>query len=275
MIVTVFWGATFVIVKQSLEYSGPFYFVAMRFLFAGLVTACLFRKHLSKIGKTELIGGACIGLAVYLGYGLQTVGLQEILVSQSAFLTALYVPIVPVLQWLLMKKAPRVMNIVGIGLSFLGMILITGQGGWFSIDLSWGELLTFFAACAIAFEIVLLGIFSPKVNVPALTVVQLLVVSVLSFITAQVQGEPTPIASYYLIGAIIFMGLGSGAVQLAMGWAQRSISPTRATLIYTCEPIWGGVAGAMVGETMGLPAIIGAGFILSGVLVSELKFSKR
>ena len=60
-----------------------------------------------------------------------------------------------------------------------------------------------------------------------------------------------------------------------MNWAQRSVSPTRATVIYTGEPVWAGIFGRLAGERLPLLALLGAAFIIVGVLVSELKFNKK
>jgi drug/metabolite transporter (DMT)-like permease len=60
-----------------------------------------------------------------------------------------------------------------------------------------------------------------------------------------------------------------------MNWAQRSVSPTRATVIYTGEPVWAGIFGRIAGERLPLLALVGAAFIVAGVLVSELKLRKR
>jgi drug/metabolite transporter (DMT)-like permease len=60
-----------------------------------------------------------------------------------------------------------------------------------------------------------------------------------------------------------------------MTWAQRSVSPTQATLIYTGEPVWAGVFGRIAGERLPLLALVGCLFILAGVLVSELKWKKK
>jgi hypothetical protein len=59
-----------------------------------------------------------------------------------------------------------------------------------------------------------------------------------------------------------------------MNWAQRSVS-TRATVIYTGEPVWAGVFGRIAGERLPLLALVGAAFIVAGVLVSELKLKRR
>jgi drug/metabolite transporter (DMT)-like permease len=56
-----------------------------------------------------------------------------------------------------------------------------------------------------------------------------------------------------------------------MNWAQRSVSPTRATVIYAGEPVWGGIVGRIAGDRLPGPAIAGAVLIVAGVLVSELQ----
>jgi drug/metabolite transporter (DMT)-like permease len=76
---------------------------------------------------------------------------------------------------------------------------------------------------------------------------------------------------------VVALGLGifSAIIQVTMNWAQRSVSPTRATVIYTGEPVWAGVFGRIAGERLPLLALVGAAFIVAGVLVSELKLKKR
>ncbi|MFK3669247.1 EamA family transporter [Leifsonia aquatica] len=60
-----------------------------------------------------------------------------------------------------------------------------------------------------------------------------------------------------------------------MNWAQRSVSPTRATIIYAGEPVWAGVIGRIAGDRLPPIAIAGAGLIVAGVIVSELRPAKR
>ena len=72
----------------------------------------------------------------------------------------------------------------------------------------------------------------------------------------------------------IGLGLSSIVIQLGMNWAQKTVSPTRATVIYAGEPVWGGVAGYAVGERLPLMALAGAALIVAGVLVSELKLRR-
>ncbi|MCP5876980.1 DMT family transporter, partial [Klebsiella pneumoniae] len=76
----------------------------------------------------DLGAGTAIGVVIVGGYGTQTIGLQTIPSSESAFLTALYVPLVPILMWLIFRKTPHVMTWVGAALAFAGLVLLTGNG---------------------------------------------------------------------------------------------------------------------------------------------------
>jgi drug/metabolite transporter (DMT)-like permease len=78
-----------------------------------------------------------------------------------------------------------------------------------------------------------------------------------------------------LLGLAAGLGIFSAIIQVTMNWAQRSVSPTRATVIYTGEPVWAGIFGRMAGERLPLLAILGGVFIVIGVLVSELKLKRK
>ena len=104
---------------------------------------------------------------------------------------------------------------------------------------------------------------------------QLYAAGLLSFLLMPVLGESVPDFSWvWLVGAI-GLGFSSIVIQLGMNWAQKTVSPTRATVIYAGEPVWGGVAGYVVGERLPLLALAGGALIVTGVLVSELKLRQR
>jgi len=221
----------------------------------------------------EIRAGVMIGIAIFLGYTLQTYGLQSIPSSKSAFITALYVPIVPLLQWFVLKRPPSAMAWIGIALAFAGLALLAGPDGT-SIGLGIGELLTLLSAIAIAAEIILIGGFAGKVDARRVTVVQLAVTSLLAFGLMAPLGESVPEPSWLLILSAVGLGLASAGIQLAMNWAQRTVSPTRATLIYAGEPVWAGIVGRIYGERLPAAALIGAALIVAGVIVSEMKLPR-
>lgn len=274
VLITMIWGGTFLIVQHAMTVSGPMFFVGLRFAAAAAIVAMFSWRHLRELTLFEVKAGSFIGVAIMLGYGLQTVGLQSIPSSQSAFITALYVPFVPLLQWLVLGRRPGLMPSIGIMLAFTGLMLLSGPSGA-ALNFSPGEIATLISAVAIAAEIILISTFAGQVDVRRVTVVQLAVTAVLSFLLVVPTGEVIPDFSWLLLATALGLGAASAAIQVAMNWAQKSVSPTRATLIYAGEPLWAGIVGRIAGERLPAIALVGAGLIVAAVIVSELKTKGR
>ncbi|MFC0179897.1 DMT family transporter [Thorsellia kenyensis] len=271
--ITILWGGTFLIVKNATADGSPFFFVGLRFCIAGLALLPFTFRHLKNLTWYELRAGFFIGFAISLGYGLQTIGLMTIPSSTSAFITALYVPFVPILQWLILRKRPGIMSVVGIITAFIGLFLLTlPENPSLSLfSFSIGELLTVFSALAIALEIILISVYSNKVDSRRVTVVQLFAASCFAFFFMIPTHEAPPVLSSNLLYSALGLGLMSGLIQFVMNWAQKSVSATKATLIYAGEPVWAGIFGRLAGEKMGLIGMFGGFLILVAVLISEMK----
>ena len=274
ILITMFWGGTFLAVQYAVTMSGPFFFVGLRFATAALAVALLSLKVLRGVTWLEVKAGVAIGVSIALGYSLQTWGLQTISSSKSAFITAMYVPLVPLLQWLCLGRMPGLMSCLGILLAFTGLILLAGPGGDLLVP-GEGELITLASAVAIAAEIILISAWAGKVDIRRVTIIQLATASLVAFCAMIPAGETIPTLSPALLGVGLGLGIFSAIIQVVMNWAQRSVSPTRATVIYTGEPVWAGIFGRIAGERLPLLALLGGVFIVLGVLVSELKFKKK
>ena len=274
ILITMFWGGTFLAVQYAVTLSGPFFFVGVRFAMAAVAVGLLCARSLRGLTRLELKAGVVIGVAIALGYSLQTWGLQSIPSSKSAFITAMYVPLVPLLQWLCLGRMPGLMSCVGIVLAFIGLIFLAGPNGDL-LALGQGELITLASAVAIAAEIILISAWAGKVDVRRVTVVQLATASIVAFAMMVPAGESVPPVSTGLLIVALGLGIFSAIIQVTMNWAQRSVSPTRATVIYTGEPVWAGIFGRLAGERLPALALLGAAFIVVGVLVSELKFKRK
>lgn len=272
--VTVIWGATFLIIQITLRDVGPFGLVAHRFLLAAGVIYLFFRRRVHQLRRSELVGAALVGGATFASYAFQTSGLQYIPSSRSAFITALYVPAVPLLQLAIIGRAPRLSALLGIGVSFAGLLVLSSSAGM-GIELGPGELLTLGCALGAALQIVFIGRFAPETDPLRLAFLQFTIVGVLSMLFAVIVGEPAPNYTPSFIAGIVSLGVVGTAFGLsAMNWAQQTVSATRATVIYTMEPVWAGLIGAAVGEPMTARTLIGSALILGGVLVSELPWGR-
>lgn len=274
ILITMFWGGTFLAVQYAVTLSDPFFFVGLRFATAAIAVAIISLKTLPGLTMTELKAGLAIGVSIAMGYSLQTWGLQSIPSSKSAFITAMYVPLVPLLQWLCLRRMPGMMSCIGIVLAFIGLILLAGPDDNL-LALGKGEIITLVGAVAIATEIILISAWAGKVDVKRVTVVQLATASLVAFLLMIPAGETVPPLSSGLVIVALGLGIFSAIIQVTMNWAQRSVSPTRATVIYTGEPVWAGIFGRLAGERLPLLALVGAAFIIAGVLVSELKLKRK
>ena len=272
--ITAVWGSTFLLVHWAMEHSGPWFFVGIRFLVAGLISVLIFWRSLRGIRWRDVGAGVAIGVMIHLGYGLQTVGLQTIDSSTSAFITAMYVPLVPFAQWAVFRRRPPAMAFVGAALAFAGLVLIAGPDA-FTLSLGPGEIATMISTLPIAGEIILISLFASRVDLGRITVVQLFTAGVLGILTIPVTGETVPEFSWVWVGAAVGLGAASCLIQLTMNWAQKSVSPTRATIIYTGEPVWAAVVGRIVGERLPVTALVGGALVVLGILASELRVVRR
>lgn len=271
ILITIIWGGSFITVQYGLNFSSPILFVALRFAAAAIAVSLISYRSLKNFSRLDWIAGFLIGLVIAIGYGTQTVGLQTITSSESAFLTALYVPLVPIFMWLIFKNKPHIMTWIGTFLAFVGLVFLTGNG-FGAIQLNFGQILTLLGSIAIAFEIILISHFAGQVNIRRVTVLQLIFSSLICFIMAPIFGETTmPTFNWQLIGILCGLGIASACIQLAMNWAQRVVDPSQAAIIYAGEPIWAAMFGRMAGERLAALALIGGFLVVLSVILSEWK----
>lgn len=266
--VTMLWGGTFLVTRVALRFVGPFGFVGLRFAVAAVAVALVVRPHPASFRRQELIGGLSIGVILFLGYGLQADGLRTVASGESAFLTALYVPMVPVLEFLLFCRKPGLGALAGLLLACAGLVLISGVTPS-DFTLGAGEVLTLGGALAAAFEIVLIGRFSAHTDPRRIALVQLVTVSVLSLATEGARGGRILTGAPFAIGAVLGLGLITAFIMVAQNWAQRSVAANRASLIYAMEPVWAGLIGASFGEAFAPAQVLGGAMIVGSVILSQ------
>ena len=271
--ITLLWGGTFLIVHQAMRHSGPLFFVGLRFGTAALMALPFALPVLRGVTRREWLAGTMIGSGIFCGYTLQTWGLQTIPSSTSAFITAAYVPLVPILQWAILRRRPRLASWVGVALAFVGLLLIAAPAE--GLSLGRGEALTLVSTLAIALEIIFISLWAGRVDVARVTFIQLAVTSLLAFACMVPAGEAAPPFSWIVTLSACGLGLMTALIQLVMNWAQRSVSATRATLIYAGEPVWAGLIGWIAGERLPGSALLGGVLVVAAVIVSEIRFGRR
>jgi drug/metabolite transporter (DMT)-like permease len=266
------WGFTFVLVKKALDDISTLLFLTLRFVAAAFVLGIVFRGEFRKADlRRSIRGGTLAGFFLFGGYILQTFGLKYTTPAKAGFLTGLYIPLVPLIGALIYRKVPQPSEVLGIAAAFFGMALLTVQSN--VLKISAGDLLVISCAVVYSFHILVLGKFAPGSNVGVLTISQIVTGSLLGASTcwwvepARVRWTP-----------IVWIALGvTSLLATALAfylqtWAQQYISPTRTALILSTEPLFAWLGSFLLtGEILSGRGIAGAGLILGGILLVELK----
>lgn len=282
LLVTIIWGATFAITKTLLGSMGPMTMLVWRFGIAAIVFCLIYhRRLLGALNSRDMIRGAILGLPLYAGFALQTLGLSFTSSSRSGFITALYVVITPILQITITRKIPSRWVFIGIIIVLAGLWGLTAPGGtadgllapWREGGFGYGDALTLGSAAVFALYIILLDRFAQNADIIVLTAAQLVVMAVISTVqalaTEQWAYPATPISWAQILYLAIF------ATVLSTYWQtlyQRDTMPTRAAVIYTMESVFAAIIGMLIlAEQLGPIGIAGGLLIITGLLVVQLK----
>lgn len=252
-------------------------FVIMAFDKIGKTDRKLFStKKIIDINRYELIGGAVCGVILTAASSFQQIGINSGTdAGKSAFITALYVVLVPIYGLALKKRAP--INVwISVGAAAVGFyfLCITGE---FKILPSDAVVLV----CALIFPIQILAIdhFSPKCDGVRMSMVQFATMTVLCGILALVfEGA----SSFSLIGShilpLLFLGIGSSGIAYTLQiLGQRNANPAAASVIMSLESVFGVIGSAIaLGERMSTREYIGCIIVFLAVLLSQLDlFNKQ
>ena len=267
--VTLIWGGTFPVIKAGLGDISPLLMVSIRFFLAFLFFLPLMIKRRTLLTSGLIKAGVILGLSMFVGYGMLTIGLTMTTVAKSSLISYGYALMTPPLQFLLLRKRVNPINLIGLGIAFLGMMIFTSPdaAGW-----NTGDSITVFVALGYAFNVVLLDKYTRIYDIEVLTGAQFLVVAVLSALFIPFFEVPKFIPTINLLIALSYLVLAGtvGAIYL-MNRFQKGTTPVRAVVIYALEPVIAIILGYFfLAEYIGWQELIGGVIILSGVLFSEI-----
>jgi drug/metabolite transporter (DMT)-like permease len=272
VLVTLVWGATFVVIKDALADISPLLFNAVRMTLAAVTLALVYARHLRRLTRGALLGGILIGALLWLSYEFQTTGLGITTASKSAFITGFSVILVPVFLFAWHKRINR-WTLVGVLIAFTGLYLMTVPAGLDSINR--GDVLTIVAAVIFALQIICVGRIMRHHPFELVATVEIAVAAALMFLSVPLVEHAYVIwSSRVIVALLVTFLLGTAAAFVIQAWAQQFIPPTHTALIFLLEPVFAWVTSYLVlHERLGLRAGLGAALILGGILVSELKGS--
>jgi len=274
LLVTVVWGSTFVITKNLLKDIPTYNFLAVRFLIAFIFSSIVFYKNFFNIDKNTIKYGVIIGIVLFIGYALQTVGLNYTTASKSGFITGFSVVIVPLLSAIMFRKLPSLSIIVGVALALIGLGLMTLDS---SLIPNIGDFYTLIAAIFFALHIILVGKYTVNVNSINLAIIQIGVVGFLSLLfSLSTENFIIPSTTNTWVGILITSILATSGAFIVQNTMQKFTSATHTALIYTGEPVFSAIfAFMLIGERMSTKAIFGSMLILCGMILGEIKLDLK
>lgn len=264
--VTLIWGTTFVVVKETLTVLPVPLLLALRFSVAALLFAWV------PFHRAALRPALILGLLAFAGFGTQTLGLSITSASKAAFITGLSVVLTPLVAaaWLRARVPGRAWAAALVAVAGLG--LMTLPGGRIS-GVNGGDLWVLGTALAYALYIVYLGRVAGDAPAMALAGMQHLPMALLAWAWAlpHVHELPdVPIGAYLAVGYLALFA--TAIVAVAQTYAQRVVPAHLAALIFVLEPVFAaGFAFVLLGERLGPQGWLGAGLVLVAMLIAEAK----
>jgi drug/metabolite transporter (DMT)-like permease len=266
--VTAVWGSTFIVVQNAVLKMPVMDFLAIRFSLAALVMLALRPGCLRKINRGTLGHGIILGIVLGLGYVTQTFGLLTASAAVSGFITGMFVVLTPVISFLILGRKTGLYTWIAVILAAFGLALLSLHG-W-SIGI--GEMLTLACAIFFAIHIVGLGEWSSRHDVYTLTLIQIATVAVISLVISAPGGISLPPDSSVWLAVGITAVLATAVAFWVQTWAQSLVSPTRAAVVMTMEPVFAGIFAVFFGgNQLTVRIIIGAVCVLAAMFIVQLK----
>ncbi len=268
----IIWGFAFVVVKDSLDWIPPIYMLAFRFTIATLGLSLIFAVRLKNIDKTTLRYGFILGVLLFASYVAQTIGCKYTTAGKNAFLTAVYVVVVPFLHWLINRQRTKKVHLLSAIITIAGIGLLSLRGD-FTIGM--GDLLTLICGLGYAIHIVFIERYTAKRDPVLLTILQLFFAAILSWLIAPVAegGFPSGAFKPQIAGAMLYLGLLSTMLAFFLqNLCQKYTSPSTAAVLLSTEAVFGVLFSALLlGEQLTPRMIVGCILILFAILISEVR----
>ncbi|TWH45461.1 DMT family transporter [Sporomusa sp. KB1] len=270
------WGFAFVAQRVGMEHVGPFTFNGIRFVLGSLSLLPLifyFQKKPQASPKMNVTGallpGFLAGLILFTAASLQQIGLIYTTAGKAAFVTCLYIVLVPILGIFLQQRVSKATWLSAV-LAVVGLYLLCVKESFF---ISYGDLLQLIGALFWSVHILLIDHFADRVDVLKLSFFQFVTCGLLSMGTA--FGLET-ITLAGLRGALIpilyggFCSVGIAYTLQVVG--QKHSPPAQAAIILSMETVFATIGGfLLLDEWLGFQELVGCALMLAGMLLTQLQ----
>lgn len=277
MITAVIWGFAFVAQRVGASYVGAFTFNGIRFAL-GSISLIPLLVHFSRKTKKEktsdsitsaIPGGVTAGCILFLGSTVQQIGLSDTTAGKAAFITGLYIVLVP-LFGIFLKHRVQINVWFGAVLAISGLYFLSITEGF---AISKGDFLQLIGAIFWACHILSIDYFTKKVDPLKLSFVQFVTCSALSMAVAITFEKNTLYGITQALIPILYGGVFSvGIAYTLQVVGQKHAKPSHAALILSMESVFAAIGGLLIlNERMGARGYAGCTLMFSGILLSQLQ----
>lgn len=276
VITAAIWGFAFVIVKDSLNDVGPVWMMAFRFTIASILFSIVFVKKFSKLNKTTLFHGALLGFWIFAAYAFQTIGCNYTTAGKNAFLTTIYVILVPLIAWPVYKRRPKWYVALAAILSITGIGLLALQKGEDSIlSMNVGDVLTLICGIFYAVHIVCVEKFNISEDPILLTCLQFIFSAIFSWMMAPVYDGAMPVHVFkdsHVILNMMYLGVFSTMIAFMLqNIGLKFVPGPLASLFMSLESVFGVLFSAIcLGEKLTGRMYLGCVLIFAAIVIAEV-----
>lgn len=271
------WGATFTLTKTALQSVPVYPFVFVRFMLAALALAAvgaMSSVHRRVWTPRVFTVGTLLGLCLFGGYALQTLGLLTVSAPTAGFLTGLSVVLVPVLTALFNKRRGPLRTWAGALLALIGLALVSGGGIW---RFQLGDLYVLGCAVCIALQIIGVEWFGEALDPIALAAVELFIVALGAFIVSLLwqQGPYAWSWSHWTSPGVVWAVLVNGVLGTAVAYwgqnvCQKFTSAAEIAVIFTMEPVFAAaIAWVFTGAALSAEGVVGGVLVVFSMWIAD------
>lgn len=272
--VAIIWGGGFVATQAALDGGlTTSQIMTLRFFISAVLMTVLFFKQIkNNLTRGTIKVGVILGICLFLGFFLQTMGLNYTTPSKNAFITSVNVVIVPFIGLVLYK---RKIDKFGMASSFLAIIGIAILSLSADFSVNFGDVLTLLCAFAFAFQIFFTSEFVKNHNPIALTAIQFFVAFALSFVAQIFMGEVKLQAEPSGYMGILYLAIFSTTIcYLLQTICSKMVDGTRVAIILSTEAVFGTILSILIlSEPVTARMVIGSLIIFISVITAETKLS--
>jgi drug/metabolite transporter (DMT)-like permease len=263
------WGLTFVMVQDAIAELPTMAFLGYRFVPAALLVAAVFWGPLRDLGPAGWRAGAVMGVFLTAGYISQTLGLEETTASNAGFITGTFVVLTPLLGAVFLHERISAVAWAAAGVSALGLYLLSGAGGDFTLR---GDGLVLLCALSFAAHILATSRAVEHHDVGALVAVQLGLCGAVCLAIAALAGDLEAPRGKTVWSALVVTSLVASALAFfVQTFAQQHAPPARTALILASEPAFAGLFGYLLAdERLSAVSLLGALLILASIVAVEV-----